>query len=148
MSSSYWKHTKHRVSVDFMDAAGFKGISHHLCLLLFFGKEAWPSANICANLPLLWMWDAVLAWLDEPCRGLCPGSEPMNPGLLKWSTGTGLAPHLYLIYSIHTLLCCMMTGNPCCEKCLLDQVRSCHCLSSFSDSASQVCHVITSCPPG
>ena len=27
----------------------------------------WPWANICASLPLFYMWDASTAWLDEQC---------------------------------------------------------------------------------
>ena len=38
------------------------------------------ETKICANLLLLCKWDAATAWLDERCVGLCPGSEPVNPG--------------------------------------------------------------------
>ena len=44
------------------------------------------------------MWDAAATWLDEPYVGLCPVSEPANPRLLKWSTGTNhyaTGPALY-----------------------------------------------------
>ena len=35
--------------------------------------------NICANLPLLYMWVAATMWLMSDI-GLCLGSEPANPG--------------------------------------------------------------------
>ena len=54
------------------------------CLFVWsFGKEDCPQANICANLPQFYMWDASTAWLDEHCAGVHPGSDPTNPGLLK-----------------------------------------------------------------
>ena len=34
------------------------------------------------------MWDAATVWLDEWCIGPCPGSKPMNAGLLKRSVQT------------------------------------------------------------
>ena len=34
------------------------------------------------------MGDAAIAWLDEQCVGPHTGSEPMNSGLLKWSSRT------------------------------------------------------------
>uniref|UniRef100_A0A8C4L6C6 Phospholipid-transporting ATPase n=1 Tax=Equus asinus asinus TaxID=83772 RepID=A0A8C4L6C6_EQUAS len=34
------------------------------------------------------MWDVATAWLEEWCVGLCPGSEPVNPRLLKRNTRT------------------------------------------------------------
>ena len=34
---------------------------------------------------LCFTWDAATAWLDEQCVGPRPGSEPVNPGLPKWS---------------------------------------------------------------
>ena len=43
-----------------------------------FAEEAWPWANICAHLPLLYMWDA---YHSMTCQALpCPhqGSEPAN----------------------------------------------------------------------
>ena len=48
-------------------------------LSIFLLEEDWPSANICANLPLIYMWVAVTAW---PMSGIGPhlGSEPVNPG--------------------------------------------------------------------
>ena len=63
------------------------------CYFLFFGEEDWPQANTCANLPLLCMWDATTAWLDEWCVGLHPGSEPANPRPLKQSPWTSLLCH-------------------------------------------------------
>ena len=32
-----------------------------------FAEEDWPWANICAHLPLLYMWDAATAYLLEEC---------------------------------------------------------------------------------
>ena len=64
---------------------------------LFLLEEGSPWANICANLPLLCMWDATTAWLMSGA-GLHPGSEPTNPGPLKRTTwnfnhlASGLAP--------------------------------------------------------
>ena len=40
-----------------------------------FCEEDWPQANICAKLPLLCMWDAAKAWLDEWYVDVHPGSE-------------------------------------------------------------------------
>ena len=37
---------------------------------------------------LYFIWDAATAWLDEQYVGLCLGSEPVNPGLLKQSVRT------------------------------------------------------------
>ena len=72
--------------------------------LFFSGEEDWPWANICCqsfffclrkivdeltSVPVFLhfcMWDATTARLDEQCVGLCLGYEPVNPGLLKWST--------------------------------------------------------------
>ena len=54
---------------------------------VFFGEEDWPWANIYANLLLPYVechhsvaWPVVL--------GLHPGSEPVNPGLLKQNAQT------------------------------------------------------------
>ena len=47
-------------------------------------EEDWPSANICANLPLFYVGRChSVAWqvLLRPR----PESEPVNPGPLKWS---------------------------------------------------------------
>ena len=49
-------------------------------ILLFFAEEDWPWANICAHLPLLFIWDAATAWFEKRCIGACLGSEPVNPG--------------------------------------------------------------------
>ena len=54
--------------------------------LPLFVEEDWLSANICVHLLLPCMWDATTAQLDEWYVGPCPGSEPMNPGLLKQSS--------------------------------------------------------------
>ena len=42
-------------------------------------EEDWPWASICDNLPLVCMWDASTAWLNEWCVGLHPGSKPVEP---------------------------------------------------------------------
>ena len=44
--------------------------------LFSFGGEDLPWANICASLPLFYMWDAATAWLDERCVGPHLRSEP------------------------------------------------------------------------
>ena len=67
----------------------------------FFGEDDWPRANICCqsssflleehcpwsnvsvSLPLVCVWDATTAWLNEQCTQ--SGSEPASPGQLKWS---------------------------------------------------------------
>ena len=71
-------------------------------VFICFGKEDWPWANICANLPLFleedcsWanicanlplfrMWDSPIAWLNDQCVGPCPGSKPTNLGPPKCS---------------------------------------------------------------
>ena len=43
-----------------------------------FAEEDWPWANICAHLPLLYMWDAyhIMAYQAMPC--LHPGSALVN----------------------------------------------------------------------
>ena len=48
-----------------------------------FAEEDWPCANMCAHLPLLYMWDAChsMACQAGPCPH--PGSEPANSGLQK-----------------------------------------------------------------
>ena len=51
-------------------------------------EEDWPWANICAHLPLPYMWDtchSMACWV-VPC--LHPGSERANPRLSKWNVGT------------------------------------------------------------
>ena len=45
----------------------------------FFAEEDWPSANICAHLPLFICGMPVTAWLDKHCVGLHLRSEPANP---------------------------------------------------------------------
>ena len=59
-----------------------------LFIYLFFSEKDQPWANICANLPLLYMWDATTAWLDEWWVGLRPGSEPVNRRQPKQSMWT------------------------------------------------------------
>ena len=49
----------------------------------FFGEEDCPWANICANLPLLYMWDTATAWFDEQCMGPCQDLNPRTSGI--WS---------------------------------------------------------------
>ena len=66
-------------------------------LLIFFGEEDWPSANICASLPLPYMWDTATEWLDEQRVAPHPGSKPMNAGANEVECelnhyATGLAP--------------------------------------------------------
>ena len=39
-------------------------------LILFFGEEEWPWANVCAHLPLFCMLVTATAWLDEWCRSV------------------------------------------------------------------------------
>ena len=58
---------------------------HLLPIFLFLLEEDCCWAIICANLPLLCMWDTATTSLDEQCVCLCPGSEPMNPGLPEQS---------------------------------------------------------------
>ena len=53
-----------------------------------FAEEDWPWANTRAHFPLLYMWDAATAWLDEQCVGPHLGSEPENPGPPKRNVGT------------------------------------------------------------
>ena len=53
-------------------------------IFLFSLEEEWPWANICASLPLFYLWDAATAWLDEYCRST-PGILTCEPGLLKLS---------------------------------------------------------------
>ena len=60
-------------------------------IYLFICEEDSPSANICANLPLLCMWDATTTWLMSG-RGPHPGSELMNPGRLSRVHGTLAMP--------------------------------------------------------
>ena len=47
--------------------------------VFFFGEEDCPWANIPANLPLLCMWVAATACLDERCTSLHLGCEPVIP---------------------------------------------------------------------
>ena len=54
----------------------------------FFGEEDCPWANVCVNLPLLYMWDTATGWLDEQYVGPHLGSEPANPRLPKRSVRT------------------------------------------------------------
>ena len=51
-------------------------------LLLFLLEDDCSWANI----PLFYMWDATTGWLSKWCVCPCPGSQPVNPRLLKWST--------------------------------------------------------------
>ena len=53
-----------------------------------FSEEDWPWANICAHLPLLYMWDAChsMACRVVPC--LHQGSEPANLCLRKQNVCT------------------------------------------------------------
>ena len=75
--------------------------SFFLLSVFLFGEEDWPWANIHASLPPFCIWDAATAWFDEQCVGLCLGSEPVNPRLLKqspWTYATRLAPcHLFSV---------------------------------------------------
>ena len=48
-------------------------------ILLIFAEEDWPWVNICAHLPLLFIWDAATARLDKRCVSVHPGSDPANP---------------------------------------------------------------------
>ena len=57
----------------------------HEAPLFLVGEEDWLWANICAKLPLFWMWDSATTWLDELYVDLCPGSEHANPWPPKWS---------------------------------------------------------------
>ena len=56
-------------------------------LFPFFCEEDCHQANICANLPLLYvgLCHSVVLWVVP---GLCLGSEPVNPGTWKQSTQT------------------------------------------------------------
>ena len=53
-------------------------IDQIICVCVCVCEEDGPWANICASLPLLRVWDAITAWLDEQCIGPCLGSEPVN----------------------------------------------------------------------
>ena len=44
-------------------------------------RKIGPELTSVASLPLLCIWDAATAWLDEWCADLHPGSKPANPGL-------------------------------------------------------------------
>ena len=44
--------------------------------LFFLVRKSGPELTSVASLPLFCMWDAAIAWLDEQCAGLHPGSEP------------------------------------------------------------------------
>ena len=55
--------------------------------LFFLREEDCLWANIWASLPLLCMWEAATAWLDEWC-GLLLGFELVNLRPLKWSALT------------------------------------------------------------
>ena len=53
-----------------------------------FAKEDWPWANICAHLPLLYMWDTCHSMAWRAVLGPHPGSEPANPGPPKQNVQT------------------------------------------------------------
>ena len=72
-----------------------------IVLLVFFGQEDCPWANIYASLPLFCIGNATTAWLDEWCVGLCPGSGPVNPGLPEQSTQTQPPCHWASPYCTH-----------------------------------------------
>ena len=88
-----------------------------LSFVLYFGEKYWPWANIhcrsscflleedcpwaniCASLPLFYMWVATRAWLDEWCVDPHSGSIPANPRSPKWSAQTQpLHPWACLIF--------------------------------------------------
>ena len=48
-----------------------------------FAEEDWPRANICAHLPLFYMWIPATTWLDKRCIDLHLASELVNPRLQK-----------------------------------------------------------------
>ena len=45
-----------------------------------FAEEDWPWANICAHLPLLYMWATCHSMACQVVPCLHPGSKPENPG--------------------------------------------------------------------
>ena len=63
-----------------------------------FAKEDWPRANICAHLPLLYMWDAYHSMVCQAVPCVHPGSELANPRPMRSGTcalnlcATGPAP--------------------------------------------------------
>ena len=50
---------------------------------LLFSEEDWPWANICAHLPLLYMWDAYHSMACQVVPCLHQGSEPGEPWAAK-----------------------------------------------------------------
>ena len=69
-----------------------------------FAEEGWPWANICAHLPLLYMWDTTSACLVKWCHVHTQDPNRRTPGcrrgtceLNRWATGRPL--HSYIQFS-------------------------------------------------
>ena len=62
-----------------------------MVIIIFFGEEDLPWANICANLLLLCMWVTATAWLMSRVSPR-PGFEPVNLGPQSRVHGTLTTP--------------------------------------------------------